>query len=135
MVLIVDGEILQDNDPRAIAARQRRGGPSAPSPARGAAARPASRSPPPPAAGAPASPLDQLAELIGIRGQSLTIPAIWRIPSREVPLIWLVLLGVGTMFGGWRLLAAAALLHVFSGLSDNSGAPALGGGVPTTGRR
>lgn len=130
MVLIVDGEILADTDPRAIAARQRRGVASS----SGGAARPAppqqpQRSAAPPAGGGAArNPLDQLAEAIGIQGQSVTIPAIWRVPMRQVPLIWLLLLGGLTMFAGWRVPAAAALLHVFSGLSEAGTAP---GSQPT----
>jgi len=103
MVLIVDGEILQDTDPRAIAARQRRAG-GASSAGGGSGARPTPAPPragaAPPANDAPNNPLDQLAGAIGIQGQSLTVPAVWRVPAREVPLIWLVLLGVLTMFGG-----------------------------------
>lgn len=74
------------------------------------------------------NPLDQLARAIGIQGQSVTIPAFWRVPMRQVPLIWLLLLGGLTMFAGWRVVAAAALLHVFSGLSEAGAAP--GGGPP-----
>ena len=137
MVLIVDGEILQDNDPRAVAARQRRAGGASSAPffggRGGVGGPPPPRGAPPNAGAMGPGPLDQLAAAIGVHGQSLTIPAVWRIPAREVPLIWLLLLGVATMFVGWRVIAAAAVLHVVSGMSEAGGGAPPGGG-PAQGR-
>ena len=70
------------------------------------------------AGGAPANPLDALAGAMGIGGQSVRIPAISRIPARDVPLIVVLLISLLTLFAGWRVLAVGALLHVVSGLSE-----------------
>ena len=118
MVLIIDGEIVQDNDPRAVARRK----PAAPTPTAPTHAPPMRRAPPgggggPPPGGANASPLDALANAIGVHGQMVEIPAVASIPGRAVPTIHLILLGAATLFFGWRVLAVAAVLHVISGLS------------------
>ena len=136
MVLIIDGEIVADNDPRAIA---RRAPPSQQQQPRSSAGRP-----PPganvhgvgsggggggaPRAGANASPLDALASAIGVQGQTVEIPAVWRIPARQVPLVALLLLALATVFFGWQVLALCAALHVFSGLSEQPPTAAGGGG-------
>ncbi|KAL1508447.1 hypothetical protein AB1Y20_004550 [Prymnesium parvum] len=141
MVLIIDGEIVPDNDPRAVAKRAGSAGPrssqSGPAPSTAS-----SRSgvgggaPPPPAAanGAAASPIDAIAAAIGVQGQSVRVPAIASVPSREVPMIHIILLGAATLFFGWRVLAFAAVAHVAHGLSQAGGAaPDRGGtgGRPT----
>ena len=77
--------------------------------------------------GANASPLDALANAIGVQGQIVEIPAVASIPGRSVPTIHLILLGAATLFFGWRVLAVAAVLHVISGLS---GAGAGAGAAP-----
>ena len=119
MVLIIDGEIVADNDPRAIARRgQGRGGAPQAAPRQHAAPTP-QRAPAHGAAdGAPANPLDTLAGAMGIGGQSVRIPAMGRIPARDVPLIVVLLISLLTLFAGWRVLAVGALLHVVSGLSE-----------------
>ena len=100
------------------------------------------------------SPLDALAEAIGIQGQTIQIPAIARIPARDVPLVVVLILAVVTLLFGWKILAvaagelppmpsntytelghvfacvlAAAALHVFSGLSEQGAARGAGGGA------
>ena len=54
------------------------------------------------------SPLDALAEAIGIQGQTIQIPAIARIPARDVPLVVVLILAVVTLLFGWKILAVAA---------------------------
>ena len=129
MVLIIDGEIVQDNDPRAVARRK----PAAPTPTAPTHAPPMRRAPPGQpggggggggGGGANASPLDALANAIGVHGQMVEIPAVASIPGRAVPTIHLILLGAATLFFGWRVLAVAAVLHVISGLSGGAGAGA-----------
>ena len=124
MVLIIDGEIVQDNDPRAVARRK----PAAPTPTAPTHAPPMRRAPPGQpgggGGGANASPLDALANAIGVQGQIVEIPAVASIPGRSVPMIHLILLGGATLFFGWRVLAVAAVLHVISGLSGGAGAGA-----------
>ena len=74
---------------------------------------------------APGSPLEALATQLGVQGQSVEIPAVWRLPAREVPMIGVILLGLITLFLGWKVLALVLMLHVFSGLSEAGiGAPA-----------
>jgi len=120
MVVIIDGEIVPDNDPRAIARRNPK---STPPRATGVAGvhggAPRAGAPP---AGAGRSPLDQLAEAIGVQGQSIKIPQIVSVPEREVPMIHVILVGGLSLFFGWRVLAAAAVFHVVGGLSDRDAA-------------
>ena len=88
----------------------------------------------PPAGNAAPSPLDALASAIGVQGQTMRIPAVMRIPHRDVPVVVLILLGMATMFFGWRVLAFASVLHVASGLSEGGaggGARGPAGGRPT----
>ena len=131
MVLIIDGEIVQDNDPRAVARRK----PAAPTPTAPTHAPPMRRAPPGQpggggGGGANASPLDALANAIGVQGQVVEIPAVASIPGRAVPTIHLILLGAATLFFGWRVLAVAAVLHVISGLSGGAGAGAGAAAAP-----
>jgi|TARA_B100000524_G_scaffold159427_1_gene80962 hypothetical protein len=124
MVLIINGEIVADNDPRAMARRQR---PAASASPRAAAAARAPQGAPSASSGAlaPGSPLEALATQLGVQGQSVEIPAVWRLPAREVPMIGVILLGLITLFLGWKVLALVLMLHVFSGLSEAGiGAPA-----------
>ena len=134
MVLIIDGEIVADNDPRAIARRKPAAAP-APAPGRGPNIRQtgdagAPRPRPGGGGGANGSPLDALAAAIGIEGQVLTIPRLHaRIPPRDVPMVVAGLMGVATLFFGWRVLAAAAALHVLSGFSETAAPAARPGGA------
>jgi len=139
MVLIIDGEIVADNDPRAIAMRNRKqGSTSAPSPAArvqqtSSPSGPRAPGPAIDAANAAGNPLDAIAGFLGIQGQSFTIPGVWRIAPREVPLVAVVILALLTLFFGWQVLAVAVVLHVVSGLPQTA-APAAGAG-PTQGPR
>ena len=67
-----------------------------------------------------------MAEMIGIQGQTFFIPAVANIPARDVPLIVMLILAVMTLLIGWKVLAGAAVLHVFSGLSGQGAAPGAG---------
>ena len=140
-----NGEIVPDNDPRAIARRNPKPAPStAPGQSNvrnlhggggGGAGRGGSGMPRMGGAGgAGPGPLDQVAEALGIRGQTVEIPAIWRLPARQVQLIHIVILALLALFFGWHILAVAAVLHVFSGLSEQqaaaAGRPAAAGGAP-----
>ena len=145
MVLILDGEIVQDNDPRAIARRkgsaaapQRASVASAPRPAPGGSGAGSGAGGGP--GGAGGSPLDALAAGLGLEGQVITIPRLHaRIPERHVPVVVAGLVGVATLFFGWRVLAVAAALHVLSGFSETApagpGAPGRGAAGGTAGGR
>ena len=142
---LADGEIVADNDPRAVAKRKSQAPASTPQRApavAGGAGGSNVRSGAPPAGGGAAgptgSPLDALAAAIGIEGQVVTIPRLHaRVPPRDVPMVVAGLLGVATLFFGWRLLALAAALHVVSGFSETAapGAAATGGGGGRPGQR
>ena len=115
MVLIIDGEIVQDNDPRAVARHK----PAAPTPTAPTHA-PQCRAPPAVAAAAAAAAaaagraLDALANAIGVQDKSSRSLPLLRSPAApcdDPP----VLLGAATLFFGWRVLAVAAVLHVISG--------------------
>ena len=154
MVLIIDGEIVADNDPRAIARRKpSSAGPASSRPAganisgihggnsqgSGGARAPAQAARARPAGG---SPLDAVAEALGIAGMTVTVPRLHaRVPAREVPMIAAGIVGLLTMFFGWRVLAGCALMHCFAGFSETApqaaqatGRPgAAGGGGPAGG--
>ena len=135
MVRIINGEIVQDDDPRlkqrrpqeaAPAARPKFGGvhsPSSPSARQAAPAAPAA------GGGGGASPLsgllDPLATTLGIAGQSVAIPALGPIPAGEVELVHLALVGAGTLFIGFRAILVAALAYaVVTHSKANPAAPA-----------
>ena len=136
MVLIIDGELVADDDPRAIAKRGGGGGggggggsgggigegrpfQSAYRPNIGGTHQAAQTAP-----GPTASPLDALAGALGIAGKTVQIPAIaGRVPARDVPLIIVLIIAAVTLFFGWQILAIAALLHVVSGISETGAAP------------
>ena len=134
MVLIIYNEIVADNDPRAIA---RRKGPSSSPPQQqrpppGSNVRVGGVNAPPGGGGGggggggpgqTGTPLDNLAAAIGIEGQVVTIPRLHeRIPPRDVPMVVAGLIGVATLFMGWRVLLAAAAMHVIAGFSETGAA-------------
>lgn len=129
MVLIIDGEIVPDNDPRAIARRKPASTGSASRPSSGAnisgipQANSGARAPAQAGRAGPAggSPLDALADAMGIGGMSVTVPRLHaRLPAREVPMVAAGLVGLLTMFFGWRVLAGCALMHCFAGFSETA---------------
>lgn len=129
MVLIIDGEIVADDDPRAKAARAKRAAPSQPqaTPNRptGANIRTQAQGATQAGGGLPAL-LEPLETALGVQNQRVTVPAIWKLPARDVPMIGVILLGAASLFLGWRVLAIAAVLHIVSGLSDNGGDASAG---------
>jgi hypothetical protein len=65
--------------------------------------------------------LDALADAMGIGGMSVTVPRLHaRLPAREVPMVAAGLVGLLTMFFGWRVLAGCALMHCFAGFSETA---------------
>jgi hypothetical protein len=137
MVLILNGEVLQDNDPRAIAARNSKAKPGAAPSARGPPAREVDSNAPAAAQqqqpGFPGlSMLDGLARAIGVHGKTVRVPAVLGVPGQDLPVIVFVLLGVATFFFGWMLLAVAALAYVALGSQGpaNAAAPAPAAGGP-----
>ncbi|KAG5191232.1 hypothetical protein JKP88DRAFT_149533, partial [Tribonema minus] len=111
-VRIINGEIVQDNDPRL---RQRTQ--SAATTARGGfgAGDGAARPTPSAAAmagGAAESPLQRLADMLGVKGKTITIPAVFGVPSRDVEVIHLLLVAAVSLIFGWKALAFTAVLYV-----------------------
>lgn len=124
MVTIIDGEIVQDDDPRAVARRQSRaargsgtsrGGPGEGSGAGGSASRRGGFGPVIPAGDAPAEDPDgllaPLARASGLAGRFVTIPAVAALGTRElkIPLIEVIAAGLAVALGG-RTGAGLALL-------------------------
>lgn len=104
MVLILNGEVLQDNDPRAI--RHRANAAAAAQRGPGGARQHAAGGPPggggggvgggdggAAAPGAVAGPVELLAEKLGIAGKTLNIPAIPALGTGEVaiPYVWIAI--------------------------------------------
>lgn len=118
MVVIINGEVVPDNDPRARAYQTRRAAPSRASsaqpqqPAHGARNQ---RGPPNPR---PATQhqseggvLHSIATTLGIQGRSITVPEVLGIPSSQVQYIHLLLTALLTFFFGWRVLIVAAGIY------------------------
>ncbi|KAG6623568.1 uncharacterized protein IUM83_01748 [Phytophthora cinnamomi] len=130
MVHIINGEIVQDDDPR-VRARlqpqqnqpQRRFG-SVHGGADGAAATPAAGEAPP---GAGASPLQGLARQVGLEG-SVTIPAVLGLPARPVQKIHLAVAALLTVLFGWRALVFLAFAYYLS--TQQQGAAGAGAPAP-----
>lgn len=124
MVFVLNGEVLPDSDPRAIAARGKgAAGPTQRHPASGAPASAHARSDAPQhAARAPqAGPTNPVAGLllkaataIGIQDKSVRVPAIapLSLPATELPLIYIIVVGILFLFLGWPALLIAALAYV-----------------------
>lgn len=128
MVHIINGEIVQDDDPRVRARLQ----PQPSEPQRrfgsvhgGAAAAPTTATAAPPGAGA--SPLQGLARQVGLEG-SVTIPAVLGLPARPVQKIHLAVAALLTAFFGWRALVFLAFAYFLS--TQQPGAAGAGAGAP-----
>mmetsp|Transcript_36927 Transcript_36927/g.74982 ORF Transcript_36927/g.74982 Transcript_36927/m.74982 type:complete len:153 (+) Transcript_36927:126-584(+) len=135
MVVIINGEIVQDNDPRAAKAR----GGTAGSSGSGArerqfGARIASvgsssgndegaggnaggggsvRAAPPPAGRQGGGPLDQLAEMVGVKGKTVPAPALGDyVAASEVPMIYvIVVVVVSCVLQNWKVPVGAVGLY------------------------
>lgn len=136
MVLILNGEVLQDNDPRAVAARaaQKSGSSTGGSASRAA---PAAAAGPSSASRTPLQPqqqqgfrhalsgvLDPVEKALGIQGRTIRCPGFLSVPATEIPLIFIILVGVLALFFGWPVLLLALGAHFVL----NS--PPTGGAVP-----
>ena len=143
MVVIIDGEIVPDDDPRAIRRRGGGGGGASASPGQatprfgtiggngggggggGGASGGGSGQPPP--QGTPVNPLDKAAELMGIQGRKVAIPAVFGVRAHDVDLINIVCLGALSLFFGWRIAAGGVVLwFIYQHQSQNQ--PPAGGG-------
>jgi hypothetical protein len=116
MVHIINGEIVQDDDPRVRARQQPQ--PSSQQPHRrfgsvhggdAAAAPNAAAAPPGPAQ----SPLQGLARQVGLEG-SVTIPGVLGLPARPVQKIHLAVAALLTALFGWRALVFLAFAYFLS---------------------
>uniref|UniRef100_A0A0G4H9T1 DUF4605 domain-containing protein n=1 Tax=Chromera velia CCMP2878 TaxID=1169474 RepID=A0A0G4H9T1_9ALVE len=61
-----------------------------------------------------------LASLVGVEGQNLTIPSVFGRPPVEIPLIFVILIGLLTLVFGWKILLFAALLWFLSTQNPNA---------------
>lgn len=126
MVHIINGEIVQDNDPRVLARKQPQGDAasrrrpvaglgSLSSSSGSGGSESAGGAPPQHAAphGAPASPLQSLARMLGIEG-AVTIPAFLSFPARQVEKIHLALAALMVFLFGWRALIFLAFAFFLS---------------------
>lgn len=80
----------------------------------------------------PADPLAGLARMIGVEGKTIRLPGLGSfLPAREVPLIYLIVLGLmAFLFGPRAILVAAILYVVFArGTGPASGATGAPGGA------
>mmetsp|Transcript_14317 Transcript_14317/g.21057 ORF Transcript_14317/g.21057 Transcript_14317/m.21057 type:complete len:141 (-) Transcript_14317:150-572(-) len=123
MVRIINGEIVQDDDPRLRNRSQ--GGSSGHRGVRGVSGLHSNRvqsggygggtygsqNPPPQAVQQGANPLDLVAEKLGIQGKTFTIPALFGMPSTQVELIYLILAGLIILIFGLRGLVGVVLIY------------------------
>lgn len=141
MVRIVNGEILPDDDPRAIASARE----SSAAPNVGPHSRTQTQTLPPPsmpAAGQPVglpppkNPLDAFARFIGIEHRHVSIPAFspLGLPETEIPAInCVVAAAILLTFPTWRTVLAVALLYYFTArthVRPPSGATVGGAALP-----
>ncbi|KAI9921422.1 hypothetical protein PsorP6_001792 [Peronosclerospora sorghi] len=112
MVHIINGEIVPDDDPRVVRARQRSQAPPkrVGSMQNGDAARIARGATFP---GLGTSRLQSVARQMGLDG-SVTFPAVFGLPSRSVPKMHLALAAVLVTFCGWRALVFLAVAYFLS---------------------
>ena len=151
MPVIINGEVVPDNDPRAIA---RRGGsnnsrnrtsqsrsrfgtvggssstggsagrPGAPG-SRGTSSRRSSGN-----GGGLASPLSSLEKMIGVEGKTFNVPALMGNPSIDLPVILLFILAFLCVLTNWRVGAGGLLfsyLYYTNQDSQGQGGAATGG--------
>ncbi|KAF4693442.1 hypothetical protein FOZ60_010860 [Perkinsus olseni] len=146
MVLIIDGEIVPDSDPRAAARKRQQhpqntnGGDNFRSSAEWSSSTPggptdhtsntsgssayqySSSNPQGGGGGAQPGVRAQAERLLGIEGRIVTIPAMLGRPSLDVPLLYIILLALLALMMGPRALVLAALLWFMA-----TGNPAIGG--------
>ncbi|KAF4143637.1 hypothetical protein GN958_ATG07157 [Phytophthora infestans] len=115
MVHIINGEIVPDDDPR-VRARQQPQQNQQPQRRFGSVHGGGSAAAPPPGRAAPAagaSPLQGLAQQVGLEG-TVTIPAVLGLPARPVQKIHLAVAALLTAFFGWRALVLLAFAYFLS---------------------
>mmetsp|Transcript_4120 Transcript_4120/g.6294 ORF Transcript_4120/g.6294 Transcript_4120/m.6294 type:complete len:111 (-) Transcript_4120:104-436(-) len=100
---IINGEIVQDNDPRLTRrhsqpTNQRHLTPGAEIDRRGGQA--------------PQNPLNALEKMMGINGKTLTVPAFMGLPEKEVGLIYIMIATLATLIIGWKALVFAVVMYV-----------------------
>ncbi|DAZ98596.1 TPA: hypothetical protein N0F65_001015 [Lagenidium giganteum] len=118
MVHIINGEIVQDDDPRVKARMQPQAGSGSAYPRRNVAGFGGAAAPqqgPPSGAPGPAgpSPVQNLARQLGLEG-TITIPGFLGFPPRPVEKIHLAIAAVVGLLFGWRALALMAFFFVLS---------------------
>mmetsp|Transcript_42524 Transcript_42524/g.78821 ORF Transcript_42524/g.78821 Transcript_42524/m.78821 type:complete len:156 (-) Transcript_42524:244-711(-) len=138
MVVIINGEIVQDNDPRAAKARGGTAGSSgsgarerqfgariasvvsssgndegAGGNAAGGGGSGSVRAAPPPAGRQGGGPLDQLAEMVGVKGKTVPAPALGDyVAASEVPMIYvIVVVVVSCVLQNWKVPVGAVGLY------------------------
>ena len=125
MPVIINGEVVPDNDPRAIARRggggnnarnraaqsRNRFGTIGGGSTRGSSSRPnVSRQPAGTGAGNSSNPLASLEKMIGVEGKTFNVPAIMGNPSIDMPVIILFILAFLCILTNWRVGAGGLLL-------------------------
>ena len=133
MVKIINGEIVPDNDPRVRSMGGAGGGPGrrwggnvrgvhspAPVPLSSSTRGQSSSTGPSDRGTAPATPplagpVDQIAVALGVNGKSITVPAIDPLgfSATNIPLIYVVALGLGVVFFGVNMLLFAIVGYAY----------------------
>jgi hypothetical protein len=115
MVKIINGEIVQDDDPR-LKNRKPGNVPITPNNPRFGQTRSSESVQPeqPPAGAAPANPLDMVASALGIADKFITVPAIQPLGFTEtrLPLIYIIFVGLLCLIFGARSLLFAVFVYV-----------------------
>ena len=109
MVRIINGEIVQDNDPRL-----RRGAPTQlPDPRRTPQA-PSSGTPQPPPRQAESNVIEAVARYLKIENRFITIPAMpaLRLTESRVGLVYFLLVGLLTMLLGYKAILFAVVMFI-----------------------
>uniref|UniRef100_K3X6E6 Uncharacterized protein n=1 Tax=Globisporangium ultimum (strain ATCC 200006 / CBS 805.95 / DAOM BR144) TaxID=431595 RepID=K3X6E6_GLOUD len=132
MVHIINGEIVQDNDPRVLARKPPASAADAASSRRGVTGFGSLSSSSGPqqqqqqqqqqGVGLQTSPLQGLARMLGIEG-TVTIPAVLGFPPRQVEKIYLALAALAMFLFGWRALIFIAFAVFLSSQQPAAMAP------------
>ena len=118
MVRIINGEIVQDNDPR-LRRTSQLNDPRRVDPAPGPSTAPSQRPAP---AQVQSDPIQIVARYLKIENRFVTIPALplLKLTESRVGLVYFILVGLLTLFAGYKALVFAAVMYLIWKHSEQS---------------
>lgn len=110
MVVIVDGDVVADDDPRAVALRRRNVPQSTSNPPRSSSAAPRRDSTP--FYEAPDHPLASIENALKLQDARIDVPETSKTRAARLPVVYVVAAGAATVLGGWRIAALCCVVFV-----------------------